>query len=234
MERAVPALVEAGQFYGAAVAAGNLGTAYGHVGEFDLAVDWTDRAYELGVESGDPNASLDADLARSIVEGIRGDSAASIEYATKAATAAERVDNKACAMVAHGVIGEQYLRDGDPARAAIAFEASADLASFCQFMPVKIEQTELLLQTARARSGVGRVEFEHYERALELARQFGDRLAEAQLYEQRARDRIESGQGEKAGEDLSSAATLFESLGAVAHLQRVHELQESVQPVGDR
>ena len=111
---------------------------------------WTDRAYELGVASGDPNASLDADLARSIVEGIRGDSAAAIEYATKAAAVAERVDNKACAMVAHGVIGEQYLRDGDAARAAIAFEASADLAAFCQFMPVKIEQTELLLQTARA------------------------------------------------------------------------------------
>ena len=231
MERAVPALIDAGQFYGASVTAGQLGTAYGHVGEFEEAVAWTDRAYELGVASGDPNASLDADLARSVVEGVRGDSAAAIEYATKAAAVAERVDNKACAMVAHGVIGEQYLRDGDAARAAIAFEASAGLATFCRFMPVKIEQTELLLQTARARSGVGSVEFERYKRALELARQFGDRLAEAQLYEQRARDRIEAGQAEMTGEDLSRAATLFETFGAAAHLQRIRELQGSLNQV---
>ena len=233
LERAVPALIEAGQFFGASMAAGQLGTAYGHVGNFEMAVRWTDRAYELGVASGDPNASLDADLARSVVEGIQGDSAAAIEYATKAAEVAERVDNKACAMVAHGVIGEGYLRDGDPARAAIAFEASAGLATFCQFMPVKIEQTELLLQTARARSGVGFVEFERYERALELARQFGDRLAEAQLYEQRAGDRIAAGESDMTGEDLSRAAGLFESLGATAHLQRIHELQASLQPVAE-
>ena len=234
MERAIHSLIDAGRSYDASIAAGQLGAAYGHVGDFAEAVEWTDRAYALGVTSGDPNARLDADLARSMVEGIRGDSAAAIEYATKAATAAERVDNKACAMVAHGVIGEQYLYDGDAARAAIAFEASANLAAFCQFMPVKIEQTELLLQTARARSGVGRVEFERYERALELARQFGDRLAEAQLYEQRARDRIAAGQGaagsSAAGEDLASAANIFDALGATAHLQRVQELRASLPP----
>ena len=228
MERAVPALIEAGQPYGASMTAGQLGTAYGHVGAFDDAVRWTDRAYELGVESGDPNASLDADLARSIVEGIRGDSVTAIDYATKAATVAERVDNKACAMVAHGVIGEQYLRDGDAAQAAIAFEASADLAAFCQFMPVKIEQTELLLQTARSQSGVGKVEFERYERALELARQFGDRLAEAQLHEQRARDRISAGQVTAITEDLDRAAALFEALGAAAHLKRVRDFRANL------
>jgi tetratricopeptide (TPR) repeat protein len=231
MERALPALIDAGQFYFASMAAGHLGTAYGHVGEFDRAVGWTDRAHELGVASGDPNASLDADLARSIVEGVRGDSAAAVEYATKAAAVAERVDNKACAMVAHGVIGEQYLRDGDAPRAAFAFEASADLATYCQFMPVRIEQTELLLQTARARSGVGRVEFERYERALELAINFGDRLAEAQLYEQRARDRIDAGQGEMTRDDLVRAATLFQTLGAAAHLERIRELQVSLHQV---
>jgi tetratricopeptide (TPR) repeat protein len=227
-ERAIPTLIESGQPYIASVAAGQLGTAYGHLGEFEKAVEWTDRGYELGVLSGDPNASLDADLARGVVEGIRGDSTAAIEYATKAISVADRVGNKACAMVGHGVIGEQHLRDGDAAQAAIAFEASADLAVFCQFMPVKIEQTELLLQTARARSGVGRVEFERYERALELARQFGDRLAEAELYEQRASDRIAAGQTEAAVEDLSRAAAVLNELGATAHLERVHELQASL------
>lgn len=231
MESAIPKLIEVGQLYGASMAAGVLGTAYGHVGEFEKAVAWTDRAYELGLASGDPNASLDADLARSIVEGIRGDSAAAIEYATRAAEAADRVDNKACAMVAHGVIGEQHLRDGDAAQATIAFETSSGLAMFCRVMPLTVERTELLLQSARSRSGVGGVDFERYERALELARQFGDRLAEAQLYEQRAGDRIAAGQGVTAREDLAMAATLLEAVGATPHLQHVRELQASLESV---
>ena len=228
MERALPALVDAGQFYGASIGAWHVGIAYGHIGDYDTAVAWTDRAHELGVISGDPNATLDADLARAMVEGIRGDTAAAIDYGTRAATVAGEVDNKACAMVAHGVVGEQHLRDGDAAQAAIAFEASAELATFCQFMPVKIEQTELLLQTARARSGVGSVEFERYERAIELASQFGDRLAVAQLYEQRAGDRMTAGQVEVAGTDLREAAARYDKLGAEAHRQRVEALQASL------
>ena len=163
-----------------------------------------------------------------IVESIRGDTAAAIEYASKAADMAEQVDNKACALVAHSVIGEQHLRDGDAPQAAISFETSADLATYCQFMPVKIQQTELLLQTARARSGEGRVEFERYERALELARQFGDRLAEAQLYERRAHDRIDAGQTDLARDDLSAAARSFSALGATADVAQVRELEASL------
>jgi hypothetical protein len=195
-------------------------------------VHWTDRARELGIDSGDPNATLDADLARSIVEGIRGDTAASIEYATRAADAARRVDNKACAMVANSIIGQQHLRDGDAARATIAFEVSAGLATFCRFMPLTIERTELLLQSARARTGVGHVEFERYERALELARQFGNPLAEAQLYEQRALDRIAAGQSAVARDDLSKATTLLLSVGATPHLEHVRELEASIHPIG--
>ncbi len=228
MERAVPALVETGQLYQASMVAGKLGTAYGHVGRFDESVAWTDRAYELGEESGDPDARLDANLARAIVEGIRGNSTLAIEYATRAASEAERVDNKACAMVAHSVIGEARLSLGDPAEAAIAFEASADLAAFCQFMPVKLEQTALLLQAARAQAGVGHVEFERYERAIELARQFGDRLAEAQLHMQRARDRLTAGQRDGVGDDLTRAARILEGLGATAHLRQVHHLEASL------
>jgi tetratricopeptide (TPR) repeat protein len=233
LEQAVPALIDAGCIYCASVAAGHLGTAYGHVGDFERAVHWTDRSYELGVTSGDPNASLDADLARAIVESIRGDSAAAIEYATKAAVAAQRVDNKACAMVAHSVIGEGHLRTGDPAQAVIAFEASAELATFCGYLPVKVEQTELLLQTARARGGVGEIEVARYDRAIELARQFGDRLAEAQLFEQRAQDRIAAGQGALAVADLKQALAMFDIIGANAHSSRARELLASL-PDGDQ
>jgi class 3 adenylate cyclase/tetratricopeptide (TPR) repeat protein len=228
MEPAIVALAEAGQYFEASAAAWQLGTAYGHVGEFEKAVAWTDRSHELGLESGDPNATLDADLGRAMVEALRGDTATAIGYASKAAGVAAKVDNKACALVAHSIIGEQHLREGDPGQAAIAFETSADLATFCQFMPVKIEQTELLLQTARARSGVGSVEFERYEQALALARQFGDRLAEAQLYEQRAGDRLAAGQVDAVGDDLDLALSLFERLGARADTERIRGLQASL------
>ena len=75
------------------------------------------------------------------------------------------------------------------------------------------------------------MEFERYERAVELARPFGDRLAEAQLYEQRAGDRIAAGQGVTAREDLSRAADLLEAVGATPHLQHVRELQASLESV---
>ncbi len=228
MERGIPLLVDAGLLYQASMSAGKLGTAYGRVGDFDRAVAWTDRAFALGEESGDPNASLDADLARSIVESLRGDSATAIEYATRAAAEADRVDNKACLMVARSVIGEERLRLGDPIRAAQAFEASAELAAFCQFMPVKVEQTELMLQAARARAGVGHVEFERYERALELARHVGDRLAEGELYRQRAEDRLHAGQREAARDDLGRSAAIFAEIGAESNLRQAHELEAAV------
>ena len=228
MERAIPTLIESGQPYIASVGAGQLGTAYGHLGDFEKAVEWTDRGVRAGRAQRRSQRQPRRRPGARDRRGHPGRRPPAIEYATKAVSVADRVGNKACAMVAHGVIGEQHLRDGDAAQAAIAFEASADLAAFCQFMPVKIEQTELLLQTARARSGVGRVEFERYERALELARQFGDRLAEAGLYEQRASDRIAAGQTEAAVEDLSRAAAVLDELGATAHLHRVHELQASL------
>lgn len=98
-------------------------------------------------------------------------------------------------------------------------------------MPVKIEQTELLLQTARARSGIGSVEFERYERALDLSRHVGDRLAEAQLYEQRANDRIGAGQSELVGADIERAATIYASLGAAADLQRLGQLSAAAPDV---
>ncbi len=228
MERAIPMLVEAGLLYRASMAAGQLASAYGHVGEFDQAVAWTDRAFALGEESRDPNATLGADLVRGIVEGLRGDPTAAIEYASRAAAAAERVDNKSCAMVAHSVIGEERLKRGEPEQAAIAFETSADLAEFCQFMPVRIEQTHILLQAARARAGVGRVEFERYERALELARHVGDRLAEGELYRQRAEDRVHAGQLEAARADLARSAEIFAEIGAEPNLRQAREREATV------
>jgi hypothetical protein len=95
-------------------------------------------------------------------------------------------------------------------------------------MPVKIEQTQLLLQTARARSGVGQVEIGRYDVALELARRFGDRLAEAQLYEQRAHDRMAAGQSEGVTQDLAASAALFTTLGATADVQRVAAFGEGL------
>lgn len=232
MERAIPMLIETDLMYQASMVAGWLGTTYGHVGEFDHAVAWTDRAFELGDASGDPNAMLDADLARSIVEGLRGDSTTAIDFAARAASAAERVDNKACAMVAHSVIGEEQLRLGAPLVAAEAFEASAELAAFCQFMPVKIEQTQLLLQAARAQAGVGHIEFDRYERVIELARQIGDRLAEGQLLQQRAQDRIHAGQTDLARGDLARAAAVFEALDATAHVRQVRDLEARLLALG--
>lgn len=224
LEATIPRLAAAGDLYQASLLAGHLGMAHGRLGDFGRSLRWTDEALRLGEESGDPDAQLDAELARAVVESLRGNAPVAIEYATRAADAADRVDNKACAIVARTVIGEQRLRLGDAPSAISVLEETVGLAAYCQMVPVKVEQAELLLASARAQSGSGAYAFEHYDRALELARQLDDRFAQAELLEQRARDRIASGDSEEAQRDLQSAVAILEELGAGPDLARVRAL----------
>jgi len=131
--------------------------AHGRLGDFERSLHWTDEAFRLGQESGDPDAQLDAELARAIVESLRGNPDVAIEYATRAAETADRVDNKACAIVARTLIGEQRLRLGDAPSAIQVLEETVGLAEYCQLVPVKVEQAELLLASAKGAERIGRV-----------------------------------------------------------------------------
>jgi tetratricopeptide (TPR) repeat protein len=225
LEEAVPLLEASGKVTHASLFAGTLALAHSRLGDFPRALGWIERASELGKRSGDPNALLDADLVRAMIEALRGEPARAIEFASMAAEQADRIDNKACAIVARGVIGEQQLLLGMPQLAIRVLEDVTDLAVYCNVVPVKIEQSRALLESARARTGEVPPSFEAFERALELARETGDRLAEGEILRQRARDRLDANEPpETALGDFEASERIFAALDSRPDL--AHTLAE--------
>jgi class 3 adenylate cyclase/tetratricopeptide (TPR) repeat protein len=225
LRSAIPLLEESGELMQASLYGGDLALAYAHLGHFEEALATADQAAELGRQSGDPVAVLDADLARSQIEALRGDPEAAILYAGKAAEQADRVDNKACAIVAREVLGDQRLMRGAVWEAIDVLQQGAELAAYCDLVPVRIELSRALLDSARAAAGLAEPSLEGFERAAALARAIGDRLSEAEVLRQRARHRLRtSGDSQAALSDFSEAERLFEALGARPHLAQT--LQE--------
>lgn len=219
----------------ASLTRGTLGLAYARLGDLAAAEAELTRSDRLAAESGDPTALLDADLMRAIVEGLRGRSDRAIDLATRAAHAADLVDNKACGMVARSVIGEQRLLSGEPAAAIQVLEESAELAEYCHIAPARVEYTRALLESARARCVGPDVVPARLDRALEYAREAGDRLAEGEILRQRARDRLRCGALADARADFVAAAAVFRSVDA--RLDLVGTLREHAgiaRSAGDR
>ena len=161
-----------------------------------------------------------------MIEALRGEPARAIEFASLAAEQADRINNKACAIVARGVIGEQQLLLGEPRLAIRVLEDVADLAVYCNVVPVKIEQSRALLESARARTGDVPPSFDKFERALELARETADRLAEGEILRQRARDWLAANEPlEAVLGDLEASERVFAALDArpgLAHTLAEH------------
>lgn len=187
---AIPLLEAGRQIMHASLYGGTLALAYAHLGHFEEALDAADRAEELGRQSGDPTAIIDADLARSQIEALRGDPDAAILYAGRAAELADRVDNKACAIVAREVLGDQRLMRGAVWEAIDVLQEGAELAAYCDLVPVRIELSRALLDSARAAAGLADPSVAGFERAAGLARAIGDRLSEGEVLRQRARHRL--------------------------------------------
>jgi tetratricopeptide (TPR) repeat protein len=224
-EEAVPILEAEGQLGDASLYSGHLAIAHAQLGQFERAIHWSDRASSVGAESGNPNAILDADLARAMIEALRGNTADAIEYATRAAADADRVDNKACAIVARSVIGEQRILLGQHEQAIQVLEEGAGLSAFCNLVPLRTEFTKALLDSARLRVAGGLPTIERIDRVLELARSIGDRASEAEVLRQRARDGLTAGRPmEDVLADYRLAEQLFRDLEARSPL--VLTLQE--------
>lgn len=234
LEEAVPLLERSGRLDMASLFAGTLATSHGRLGRFDRAIEWVDRATDLGGESGDPTAILDADLARAMIEAGRGRPAVAIDFAQRAAAEADRVDNKACALVARSVIGEQRILLGQPESAIAVLEESADLAAYCDMAPVRIEFTRALLDSARAQCAGTTALSDRLDAALELARQGGDRFGEAEVLRQRARERVRcKGPTESALGDYAAAEAIFRALRARPDLaQTIEEHVEAARLAG--
>lgn len=219
LEEAVAMLEASGRLDLASLFGGTLALAHGRLGRFPQALRSIEHATDLARQSGDPTAILDADLARAGLEAMRGNAELAIDYAARAAARADEVDNKACALVARSVIGEQWLLLGQPEQAITVLEESAGLAEYCNVAPLRLEYTRALLDTARSRCAGEVTAPARLDRVLDLARGSGDRFGEAEVLRQRARERVRcEGPGDSALADFESAERIYGDLGALADL----------------
>ena len=234
LEEAVPALKAAGHLSAAGHHGGSLASAHAQLGAFGRAHEWIERSDELARRSGDPLAISDVGIARGLIAALEGDPAKAIAYASEAAATADAVDNFACAIVARALVGDQCLLIGDAGRAIPVLEQAAELAQTSGMVPEFGAFTNVLLDSARAQLTRTSPTLDRYARALQLVRASHDRLKEAELLRQRARDRMAAGhETDLALADFAASEAIFDRLGARPSLaQTLQEHGETLRQSG--
>jgi tetratricopeptide (TPR) repeat protein len=220
LEEALPILEAREEFARAAYAGGLLAMAYAITGEFEQAGAMGQRALEWGRSSGDPNALLDAQLFMGRVEAERGNLLRAMDLYRQGVTLAEETGNTLCATVGNLWLGAHHIRMGRPELGAPAIEKSAELAKFCNMLPLR----------GVGRAWLGAVYYERgevekatdaWEAGLKAAKDLGDRLTVAEIRRQRASALAAGHDGwEAARADFEASVAAFETIGARPYLAR--------------
>ena len=184
LERTAPQLEQKHDYVGSSFALMALGLGYARVGEFDKAEVILTRARELA-DKGDIIAKLDTLIGTSWVRSAKGDLDAAVPIAMQCTDMAEEAGASACIVASNYVLGDAYQRMGKFGEAKIALDRSIDVANTLeqrQFRPT-IAALVRLNAAHLGQLGSGSMTFEE---ALDEARSFGDRWAEATVYWKRA------------------------------------------------
>lgn len=221
LEEAVPLLEQHAPMWQAAFYSGVLAISAARLGEFELADRWLERQGSLAAASGDPNALLDADLHHGVVEGERGNHTQALVYAKRGTATAEQVDNKACALVGHFIIGDQHLKLGMAQEALESLERSSEIAEFCNVADIE-NLSRAWLSAVRADLGLGENPLAELDEALLSARQMGDRLSEGEILRQRGivKAKLPEPDWDGAQEDFESSIALFQKLETLPYVAR--------------
>ena len=224
-EEALPVLEGAGELGIAGHRGGTLAVAHAQLGNFERAHAWIEHSDDLAHRSGDPLAIADIGIGRAMIAALEGNARSAIQYASVAADQADAVQNYACAIMARQVVGEQCLQLGEASTAVPVLRRAGELAAESGTAPEFTAYASVLLGSAQAREANEAPGLDRYEPVLALVREAGDRLREAELLRQRARDRVAGGApAADADADYRAAEEALESLGARAALAQT--LQE--------
>jgi tetratricopeptide (TPR) repeat protein len=223
LEKTAPQLERKHDFVGSSFALMALGLGYARLGEFDKAEDTLTRARALA-EKGDIIAKLDTLIGTSWIRSAKGDLDSAVPIAMQCTDMAEAAGASACIVASNYVLGDAYLRQGKFGEAKIALDRSIDVANTLeqrQFRPT-IAALVRLNAAHLGQLGAGTMTFDE---AIEEARSFGDKWAEATVYWKRAE--IESGKppGEQNRDemlaDFERADSQFEEMGGRPYRARV-------------
>jgi class 3 adenylate cyclase/tetratricopeptide (TPR) repeat protein len=218
---AVPMLERSGSLADASYYAGLRAVSYGRLGDFDAAERALDVSDRLAGRSGDPNAILDADLWRSMVEGERGNLREAIALGRRGIELADSIGNRLCALVGSNAVGQQQLRMGAPAEAIPTLERTSELAAYCNAGPYAV-LARAWLAAARARLGDLDDALPQIEASLADVRALGDAYGTGEILRERAtvRTLLPGCDWPAAAADFQEAIATFERLGTRPALAR--------------
>jgi tetratricopeptide (TPR) repeat protein len=212
LEKTAPQLEKKHDFVGSSFALMALGIGYARIGEFDKADEILERARNLA-DKGDIIAKLDTLIGTSWVNSARGDLDKAIPIAMECTTMAEEAGASACIVASNFVLGDAFLRKGNFGGAKIALDRSTEVADTLeqrQFRPT-IAALARLNATHLGDLDSGAMTF---DQAIEEARSFGDRWAEATVYWKRGET-----EARKAVAEIDVAQMLADFEHAVAEFE---------------
>lgn len=213
LEEAVPVL-EPYELYGdASFMAGALAASRAFLGDFAGAEEWLGRVRDLAERSGDPATRADANVWASQVESVRGDADLVDRYGREALELAEGADHRVCVVGAAVILGDNQLRRQRPERAIPSLERAIEVAQYCFAGPLE-NRGRALLSVARSKVEEGLDPIAELSGTVERAREFGDRLAEAQILGWRAaaRTSLPEPDWEAAFQDFEESLRVFREI----------------------
>lgn len=227
---AVDGLEAAGRLAEASFNAGMLADSLSQIGRFDEAMAAVGRAADLAEASGDPNATLDADIIRGSIAGDRGEFEEALEYTRRGIAGAEAVGNTFCDLAGNFKLADQQLRLGNVDTAINHLERSTGLAEYCNAGGYEALGQAWL---ANARARMGELRLEDFEAPLAAAIGTGSRSGEGLVRMQRAFAVAGVGDPEGSFDDFERAIALFAAYGGLPNLARArHAYGEALEAAG--
>ncbi|HEX6228040.1 MAG TPA: tetratricopeptide repeat protein [Solirubrobacterales bacterium] len=220
LEAALPILESLEDYANAAATAGTLGIAHARVGDFSAAHRASEASLAMAEQSGDPNVILDCRIFAGMAAAEQGELDRAIRLTQEGVRLADEVGNTYCSLVGNFHLGDQHLRRGEADDALASLQRSRALAEFCDAGSL-VSLSDAWLAAARARLGGGDLEI--FDAPLHHARGRGDHYGAGLVLQLRARARSmqQDPDWESSVEDLQTAATELEELGARPALARV-------------
>jgi transcriptional regulator with GAF, ATPase, and Fis domain/tetratricopeptide (TPR) repeat protein len=222
LEEALRIAERCGFFVDSATYLHNLGILHDKLGEFDIAEEHFQRALTIYTEVGYHAGRCRALNCMGIVRRRRRDFAAAESLSRQALAIAEERDYARERVIVEEALGDLAVERGDFDTARRHYEVTHDLAE--QVAPdsdLTVQIVRRLGDLAWATSDLEAAD-RHASRAIELARELGDRFEEGCALRLRGLLRQEQGDLENAAAPLQEAIDLFSALGIRYELARLH------------
>lgn len=228
LSESLPTIIERGDPLSSAILSGLLATMYARLGEFAAAERWLADAERLA-QSGDPIATLDAQISRSALLIERGDIAEGEALASTCAARSEELGAMACGVASNVMAGIAHLAHDDALGAKVPLERGDELAQVSNMEPFRT-MAQGLLGSVRTQLGDAPAGLAAWTFALERAYAMHDRGGEALTLWQRARTRAGATPPdyESALADIDAATDLMEQMEARPSLARTLRLRAKI------